>query len=112
MNVVDYTREDNAVWFSVKGFGERADSPAELIQGQLSWAVIHDMRDRVRLLAAHGADLRASFPGPGDRWVQCVNACDGRTPAEVAAVCGCWAVLDWLVEHGGVPRPRSKGRTG
>lgn len=41
-----------------------------------------------------------------------MNACDGRTPAEVAAICGCWAVLDWLVEHGGAPRPAAKGADG
>ena len=58
------------------------------------------MRDRVRLLAEHGADLRAPFKSAEDTLVMCVSACDGRTPAEVAAICGCWAVLDWLVEHG------------
>ena len=42
-------------------FGPRTDSPAELIRGQLRWAVTHDMRDRVRLLAEHGADLPTPF---------------------------------------------------
>jgi ankyrin repeat protein len=102
-------RGDGGPWRA--RFGERTDSPAELIQAQLSWAVIHDMRDRVRLLAEHGADLRTPFPAP-DRLVRCVNACDGRTPAEVAAVCGCWTVLDWLVEHGGGPRPPAEGADG
>jgi ankyrin repeat protein len=92
--------------------GGRADLPAELIRGQLQWAVTHDMRDRVRLLAEHGADVRTPFDVPEDRIVRCVSACDGRTPAEVAAVCGCWAVLDWLVEHGGVPRPPADGADG
>jgi ankyrin repeat protein len=92
--------------------GMRADSPAELIRGQLRWAVTHDLRDRVRLLAEHGADLRAPFEPAPDTLVKCVNACDGRTPAEVAAVCGCRAVLDWLVEHGGVPRPAPGGADG
>jgi hypothetical protein len=89
----------------------RADTPAELIQGQLRWAVTHDMRDRVRLLAEHGADIRTPFEVPEERIVQCVDACDGRTPAEVAAVCGCWEVLDWLVERG-VPRPAADGVDG
>jgi hypothetical protein len=70
------------------------------------------MRDRVRLLAEHGADLRTPFETDEDRLVRCVSACDGRTPAEVAAICGCWAVLDWLVEHGGVPRPAGEGADG
>jgi hypothetical protein len=90
----------------------RDDTPAELIRGQLQSAVTHDMRDRVRLLAEHGADIRTPFAKPEERIVQCVNACDGRTPAEVAAVCGCWAVLDWLVEEGGVPRPAADGADG
>jgi ankyrin repeat protein len=92
--------------------GGRLDSPAELIADQLRWAVTHDMRERVRLLAEHGADLRSPFPAGEQRLVQCVNACDGRTPAEVAAVCGCQDVLDWLVEHGGVPRPAAEGPDG
>jgi hypothetical protein len=92
-------------------FGERADSPAELIRGQLRWAVTHDMRDRVRLLAENGADLRAPFEADEERLVRCVNACDGRTPAEVAAVCGCWAVLDFLTEYA-VPRPAAEGADG
>jgi len=103
-------RGDGGPWRA--RLGERTDSPAELIRGQLRWAVTHDMRDRVRLLAEHGADLRTPFEAGEDRLVRCVNACDGRTPAEVAAICGCWAVLDWLVEHGGVPRPAVEGADG
>jgi hypothetical protein len=92
--------------------GERTESPAGLIRGQLRWAVTHDMRDRVRLLAEHGADLRTPFEADEDRLVRCVSACDGRTPAQVAAVCGCQQVLDWLVEHGGGPRPAAEGVDG
>ncbi len=51
--------------------GERTDSPAELIRGQLRWAVTHDMRDRVRLLAEHGADLRTPFEAGEERIVRC-----------------------------------------
>jgi hypothetical protein len=91
---------------------ERTDSPAELIQGQLRWAVTHDLRDRVRLLAEHGADLRTAFAAGEDRIVKCVDASDGRTPAEVAAICGCRAVLDWLVSHGGAARPAAEGTDG
>ena len=103
-------RGDGGPWRA--RLGERTDSPAELIRGQLRWAVTHDMRDRVRLLAEHGADLRTPFEAGEDRLVRCVSACDGRTPAEVAAVCGCWAVLDWLVTRGGVPRPTAEGADG
>lgn len=50
-------RGDGGPWRAC--FGDWADSPAELIRGQLRWAVTHDMLDRVRLLAAHGADVRS-----------------------------------------------------
>ena len=62
-------------------------------------------------LAEHGADLRTPFEADEDWLVRCVNACDGRTPAEVAAICGCWSVLDFLIEHG-VPRPAAEGADG
>jgi len=103
-------RGDGGPWR--RRLGDRADSPAGLIRGQLRWAVTHDMRDRVRLLAEHGADLRTPFEADEERLVRCVNACDGRTPAEVAAICGCTTVLDWLVEHGRVPRPAADGADG
>jgi ankyrin repeat protein len=103
-------RGDGGPWRA--RLGMRPDSPADLIREQLKWAVTHDMPDRVRLLAEHGADLRSPFKSAEDRLVKCYNACDGRTPAEVAAVCGCWAVLDWLVEEGGVPRPAAEGADG
>lgn len=102
-------RGDGGPWRA--RFGERTDSPAELIHGQLRWAVTHDMRDRVRLLAEYGADLRTPFEAGEERIVRCVNASDGRTPAEVAAVCGCWAVLDLLTGYG-VPRPAAEGADG
>jgi ankyrin repeat protein len=102
-------RGDGGPWRA--RLGERSDSPAELIRGQLRWAVTHDMRMRVRLLAEHGADVRTPFETPEDRIVACANACDGRTPAEVAAACGCQAVLDFLVEFG-VPRPSADGADG
>jgi hypothetical protein len=91
--------------------GRRTDSPAELIRGQLRWAVTHDMSDRVRLLADHGADLLTPFEAGEERLVRCVNASDNKTPAAVAAVCGCWAVLDVLAGYG-VPRPAAEGADG
>ena len=102
-------RGDGGPWRA--RFGERTDSPAELIRGQLRWAVAHDMRMRVRLLAEHGADLRTPFEAGEERLVRCYDACDGRTPAEVAALCGCLAVLDYLTEQG-VPRPAAEGADG
>jgi hypothetical protein len=55
--------------------GDAVESPAEMLRRQLRWAVDHDLRARVRLLAEHGVDLAAPFA-------------DGRTPAGLAAVHG------------------------
>jgi ankyrin repeat protein len=65
----------------------------------------------VRLHAEHGADLRTPFEAGEERIVRCYDACDGRTPAEVAALCGCLAVLDYLTDQG-VPRPAAEGADG
>ncbi|MET3808042.1 ankyrin repeat protein [Nakamurella sp. UYEF19] len=40
-------------------FLDRNATPAEMVRGDLSWAVSHGMADRVRLLASHGVDLAA-----------------------------------------------------
>ena len=37
------------------------DPPAELVRGQLLWAVSHDQRDRVRLLVEIGAEFQDGF---------------------------------------------------
>jgi ankyrin repeat protein len=90
--------------------GASADSPGDLVRGQLWWATVHDMRDRVRLLAEHGADVRTPFAAPGGRPAS-LRTSHGRTPAEVAALCGCPSVLDWLVENGAT-RPAAEGADG
>ena len=82
--------------------GQAADLPHDLLRRQLWWAITHDMRDRVALIAGQGTDVRAPFQVPDGSpfWLRSAQA---RTPAEVAALCGCPAVLDWLVEHGAAP---------
>ena len=74
---------------------------------QLWWAIVHDMRDRVRLLVEHGADVHTPYAAPGGRpsWAR---SSDGRTPAEVAALNGCPELVDWLVAHGAA-RPALTG---
>jgi hypothetical protein len=67
--------------------GEAVDSPADLVHGQLSWAVVHGQAERVALLLAHGADPSRPFA-------------DGRSPAATAAVGGNRDVLDLLREAG------------
>jgi Ankyrin repeats (many copies) len=67
--------------------GASADSPAEMVRGQLSWAVVHGMTDRVRLLIEHDVDFRSAFP-------------DGMTPAGKAATSGHRALAELLVYLG------------
>ncbi len=90
--------------------GAAVDSPRDMVRRQLWWAIVHDMRERVGLLAEYGADLRTPFEAPGGRpsaW----RDSHGRTPVELAALCGCPAVLDWLIGHG-LPRPAAEGVDG
>ena len=84
--------------------GHTIDSPYELVRTQLWWAIVHDMRDRVRLLVDHGADILTPFGTPGGRpsWMR---TSDGRTPTEVAALAGCPELVEWLVAHGTTPPP-------
>ncbi|MGU3293662.1 ankyrin repeat domain-containing protein [Williamsia sp. M5A3_1d] len=46
-------------------------APRDIVGGLLAWAVTHDQRDRVELLASHGVDVTAPLP-------------DGRLPIDVA----------------------------
>jgi ankyrin repeat protein len=101
-------RGDGGPWRA--RLGAAVDSPQQLMRGQLWWAIVHDMRDRVALLAEHGADIHAPYEAPGGRPAG-LRTSHGRTPAEVAALCGCPAVLDWLVDHGAA-RPAAEGVDG
>jgi hypothetical protein len=67
--------------------GEALDSPAAMLRGQLRWAAGHGFLGRVRLLAAHGVDVRSPFP-------------DGFTPAELAARDGYPEITRHLVAQG------------
>ena len=42
--------------------GEPLESPAEMLRSLLAWAVAHDQRRRVALLAANGVDVVAPSP--------------------------------------------------
>jgi len=77
--------------------GEQLASPADQLRKQLWWAIVHDMRARVALLAEHSpVDLHA----PADD--------DGRTSAELAAVNGHAELTGYLVSRG-VAAPRPEG---
>jgi ankyrin repeat protein len=101
-------RGDGGPWRA--RLGAAMDSPSDMVRGQLWWAIVHDMLDRVRLLAAHGADVRTPFAAPGGR-PGSLRTSDGKTPAEVAAMCGCTSVLDLLVGNGAT-RPAADGPDG
>jgi len=69
--------------------GDALDSSAEMIRGQLAWAITHGMTERVRLLTEHGADLTAPL--------------DGVTATSMAATTGHPDLVDYLVAHGAPP---------
>ena len=79
--------EDGGPWR--RRLGDALDSPAEMIRGQLAWAITHGMTERVRLLTEHGADLTAPL--------------DGVTATSMAATTGHPDLVDYLVAHGAPP---------
>jgi ankyrin repeat protein len=81
-------RGDGGPWRAL--LGDAVDSPAELVRGQLAWAITHGLADRVRLLVSHGADVTAPFP-------------DGATVTSMAATTGHPDLVGYLVSHGAPP---------
>jgi hypothetical protein len=79
--------------------GDVAPDPGDQLRVQLRWAVEHDQRERVRLLAEHGVDVRSPFRGQGPAWA----AGDGRTPVELALLCGNREIADYLLAQGAPP---------
>jgi hypothetical protein len=75
--------------------GGALDDPAELVRGQLTWAIDHGFAGRVRLLAEHGVDVRSPLR-------------DGRTPIEAAVRGGHTEIVEVLTDVG-VPRPSVTG---
>jgi ankyrin repeat protein len=69
--------------------GDALDTPAEMVRGQLAWAVTHGMTERVRLLVEHGVDVTAPL--------------DGVTATSMAATTGHADLVDYLVAHGAPP---------
>lgn len=101
-------RGDGGPWRA--RLGHTADSPEDLVRAQLWWAIVHDMRARVRLLVEHGVDFRSPFTAPGGRPFH-LRTSHRRTPAEVAALSGCPDLVEWLVEQGAT-RPVAEGVDG
>jgi ankyrin repeat protein len=84
-------RGDGGPWR--RRLGAQLQTPAEMLRGQLAWAVMHGMTRRVALLADHGVDLTT----PLDQW-----GTAGRTPHEAALTSGHVEVAR-LLERRGVP---------
>jgi Ankyrin repeats (many copies) len=83
-------------------FAPAADSPQDMLRGQLWWAIVHDMRDRARLLIEHGTDFLTPYATTGGRPTG-LRTSDGLTPAEVAALSGFPDLAGWLVAWGAAP---------
>jgi len=67
--------------------GDALAAPAEMLRGELAWAITHGLADRVRLLVSHGVDVAAPFD-------------DGVTVTSMAATTGHPELIDYLVGHG------------
>src|SRR5204863_3936088 len=70
--------------------GDAMESPAEMVRGQLRWAVTHGMEDRTQLLIDEGVDFVTAFD-------------DGQTPCTAAALSGQSTIVALLVANGAPP---------
>jgi ankyrin repeat protein len=85
--------ETNGPWHQL--LEDSLDPPAEMLRSLLAWAVSHDQRKRVELLARHGVDVVSPFTE--ERTAQ------GYTPVEAALVSGRRAMADLLISLGAEP---------
>jgi ankyrin repeat protein len=68
--------------------GDALGTPAQMVRGELAWAITHGMAERVRLLVERGhPDLNAPFER-------------GVTATAMAATTGHAGLVDYLVAHG------------
>jgi ankyrin repeat protein len=70
--------------------GDLVDTPADMLRGDLVWAIAHGMTERVRLLVSHGVDVTSPLEG-------------GATATSLAATTGHAELVDYLVAHGAPP---------
>jgi ankyrin repeat protein len=77
--------------------GESLESPTEMLRSLLAWAIIHDQRQRVVLLAEHGVDVTSPFTAAEPRTPR------RGTPAEVALANGHRELADQIVALGARP---------
>jgi hypothetical protein len=86
-------RGDGGPWRA--RLGDAQGSPAELVRGQLEWAVTHGLADRVRLLGRHGVDVTSRAPGRQSR--------AELAPIELALTTGHAELVEVLAEFGAGP---------
>ena len=75
--------------------GESLESPTEMLRSLLAWAVVHDQRHRVTLLAEHGVDIVSPFTEQ--------RSPRRGTPVEVALINGHRELADQLLALGARP---------
>jgi ankyrin repeat protein len=89
-------RGDGGAWRRL--LGDQVESPAAMLASLLDWAVAHDQRDRVALLAANGVDVA------GPLVARRRYSDTGRTPIKVALMNGNVDLAGQLRGYG-VPEP-------
>jgi ankyrin repeat protein len=77
---------DGGPWRAL--LGDALDTPAEMVRGQLAWAITHGMAERVRLLVELG---HPGLNAPFER---------SHTATVMAATTGHADLVDYLVAHG------------
>jgi ankyrin repeat protein len=75
--------------------GESLESPTEMLRSLLAWAITHDQRARVALLAGHGVDIVSRFTES--------RSPRRGTPVEVALVNGHRELAEQLLALGARP---------
>jgi ankyrin repeat protein len=83
--------------------GESLESPGEMLRSLLAWAITHDQRRRVALLAEHGVDVVSPFTEQ--------RSPRRRTPVEVALVNGHRQLASQLLALGARPARLSAADT-
>lgn len=83
-------RDTGGPWYRL--LGESLESPAEMLRALLAWAITHDQRRRVALLAANGVDVVSRFTES--------RAPKRYTPIELALLNGNRELADQLRDLG------------
>ncbi|WP_433894269.1 ankyrin repeat domain-containing protein [Streptomyces sp. CA-111067] len=86
-------RDTNGPWHRL--LGESLESPAVMLRSLLAWAITHDQRERVVLLAEHGVDITTRFTEH--------RSPRRHTPVELAQLNGNRELADRLLALGARP---------